>query len=95
MQEGLVPFVVDAVDAMAHALHNMHKDSCGRTRKICPQMLPLAGPRLLEYIRNVSFEGRKMNNAARKMNTNESQWSVTKCEDDSDWLNMTLSCSWT
>ncbi len=57
VQEGLVPFVVDAVDAMAHALHDMHRDACGRSRRICPGMLPLAGPRLLEYIRNVSFVG--------------------------------------
>ena len=52
-----MPFVVDAVEAMAYALHDMHKALCPRKRWICSDMLPLAGPRLLEYIRNTSFIG--------------------------------------
>ena len=56
-QEGLVPFVVDAVYAMAHALQDMQKGKCPRSKKVCRRMLPLAGQTLLYYIRNVSFIG--------------------------------------
>uniref|UniRef100_T1J4D3 G-protein coupled receptors family 3 profile domain-containing protein n=1 Tax=Strigamia maritima TaxID=126957 RepID=T1J4D3_STRMM len=58
-QEGLVPFVVDAVFAMAHALHNMMNDVClNSSITLCPQMQPKPeGHQLLSYIRNVSFMG--------------------------------------
>ena len=49
-------FLVDAVYAMAHALHNMLEEVCGREGKICPAMTPVpSGIDLLKYIRNVSF----------------------------------------
>ena len=57
-QEGLVPFVVDAVYAMAHAVANMHRDKCPGKKRVCKHMLPMAGPDLLHYIRNVSFTGK-------------------------------------
>ncbi|XP_076362946.1 metabotropic glutamate receptor 3-like [Tachypleus tridentatus] len=55
-QEGLVPFVIDAVHVMAHALHNMMKDRCKSFRQ-CEYMFPApSGKELLTYIRNVSFK---------------------------------------
>ncbi|ELU03139.1 hypothetical protein CAPTEDRAFT_198326 [Capitella teleta] len=56
-QEGLVPFVVDSVYVMAHALKDLHDDKCGDTPGVCPDMLPLPGPDLLHRIRNTSFVG--------------------------------------
>uniref|UniRef100_A0A3P9J622 G-protein coupled receptors family 3 profile domain-containing protein n=1 Tax=Oryzias latipes TaxID=8090 RepID=A0A3P9J622_ORYLA len=56
-QEGKVQFVIDAVYAMAHALHNMHKDLCPGKVGLCPQMDTINGTLLLKYIRNVNFTG--------------------------------------
>ncbi|XP_053324565.1 metabotropic glutamate receptor 7 [Spea bombifrons] len=56
-QDGRVQFVVDAVYAMAHALHNMNKDLCPGFSGLCPEMEHAGGKKLLKYIRNVSFNG--------------------------------------
>ncbi|EFX87236.1 glutamate receptor, metabotropic [Daphnia pulex] len=58
-QEGLVPFVVDAVYAMAHAVHRMIADVCGHdARELCDELKPApSGRNLLKYIRNVNFIG--------------------------------------
>ncbi|KAG8002598.1 Metabotropic glutamate receptor 7, partial [Nibea albiflora] len=56
-QEGKVQFVIDAVYAMAHALHNMQRDLCADHPGICPQMETAEGKTLLKYIRNTSFNG--------------------------------------
>ncbi|XP_034550747.1 metabotropic glutamate receptor 4-like [Notolabrus celidotus] len=56
-QEGKVQFVIDAVYAMAHALHNMHKDLCPGKVGLCPKMELINGTLLLKYIRNVNFTG--------------------------------------
>ncbi|XP_054902304.1 metabotropic glutamate receptor 4-like isoform X1 [Poeciliopsis prolifica] len=56
-QEGKVQFVIDAVYAMAHALHNMHKDLCPGNVGLCPKMDTINGTLLLKYIRNVNFTG--------------------------------------
>ncbi|KAM9751874.1 metabotropic glutamate receptor 7 isoform 1-T1 [Menidia menidia] len=56
-QEGKVQFVIDAVYAMAHALHNMHRDLCPDHPSVCPQMEVTDGKALLRYIRNTSFNG--------------------------------------
>ena len=56
-QEGLVPFVVDAVYAMAHAIKNLQRAKCKNSNTVCKEMLPVASPELLEHIRNVSFIG--------------------------------------
>ncbi|XP_059509402.1 metabotropic glutamate receptor 4-like isoform X4 [Stegostoma tigrinum] len=57
-QEGKVLFVIDAVYAMAHALHNMHKDLCRGHVGLCSKMNPIDGKVLLEYIRKVNFSGK-------------------------------------
>ncbi|XP_029457315.1 metabotropic glutamate receptor 7 isoform X2 [Rhinatrema bivittatum] len=56
-QEGKVQFVIDAVYAMAHALHNMNKDLCPDYHGLCPEMEQAGGKKLLKYIRSVSFNG--------------------------------------
>ncbi|KAK5639566.1 hypothetical protein RI129_012058 [Pyrocoelia pectoralis] len=60
-QEGLVPFVVDAVYAAAHAIHNIIQDECGSDPfYFCEELKPAPlGPQLLKYLRNVSFIGRQ------------------------------------
>lgn len=50
-------FVIDAVYAMAHALHNMHKDLCPGKVGLCPKMDSINGTLLLKYIRYVNFTG--------------------------------------
>ena len=56
-QEGKVQFVIDAVYAMAHALHNMQRDFCPENSGICADMDLAGGKKLLKYIRSVSFNG--------------------------------------
>ncbi|KAL2091202.1 hypothetical protein ACEWY4_013465 [Coilia grayii] len=56
-QEGKVQFVIDAVYAMAHALHNMHLDLCPGAPGVCEKMDPVEGAMLLSYIRAVNFNG--------------------------------------
>ncbi|XP_045148751.1 metabotropic glutamate receptor 4 isoform X4 [Echinops telfairi] len=56
-QEGKVQFVIDAVYAMGHALHAMHRDLCPGRVGLCPRMDPVDGTQLLRYIRNVNFSG--------------------------------------
>ena len=52
-------FVMDAVYAMAHALHHMHRDLCGGTPGLCPRMANVDGKELLACIRAVSFNGER------------------------------------
>ncbi|XP_004615406.2 metabotropic glutamate receptor 6 [Sorex araneus] len=56
-QEGKVQFVIDAVYAIAHALHNMHQVLCPGLAGLCPAMEPTDGRTLLQYIRAVRFNG--------------------------------------
>ncbi|KAI1888426.1 hypothetical protein AGOR_G00185020 [Albula goreensis] len=56
-QEGKVQFVMDAVYAMAHALHRMHRDLCSGVPGLCPRMSNIDGKELLSYIRAVNFNG--------------------------------------
>ncbi|KAH0628910.1 hypothetical protein JD844_010545 [Phrynosoma platyrhinos] len=54
-QEGKVQFVIDAVYAMAYALHNMHLDLCPGHIGVCDKMDPIHGRTLLNYILAVNF----------------------------------------
>ncbi|XP_062356712.1 metabotropic glutamate receptor 7 [Cinclus cinclus] len=56
-QEGKVQFVIDAVYAMAHALHHMNRELCADSAGLCPEMEHAGGKRLLKYIRSVNFNG--------------------------------------
>ncbi|XP_065165928.1 metabotropic glutamate receptor 7 isoform X2 [Atheta coriaria] len=59
-QEGLVPFVVDAVYAAAHAIHNLIEEECGQPFHLCEALRPAPlGPQVLKSIRNVTFTGRQ------------------------------------
>lgn len=51
-------FVIDAVYAMAHALHSMHMDLCPSSMGVCEKMDPVEGRMLLQYIRSVNFNGK-------------------------------------
>ncbi|XP_006820959.1 metabotropic glutamate receptor 3-like [Saccoglossus kowalevskii] len=55
-QDSKVQFVIDAVYAVAHALHNMHERLCPHTNKICAAMDPIKGEELYREILNVSFK---------------------------------------
>lgn len=57
-QEGKVQFVIDAVYAMAYALHSMHIDLCQGSLGVCDKMDPMDGRLLLQYIRRVNFNGK-------------------------------------
>lgn len=56
-QEGKVQFVIDAVYAIAHALHSMQQELCPGHTGLCPAMEPADGRTLLQYIRAVRFNG--------------------------------------
>ncbi len=49
--------MIDAVYAMAHALHSMHLDLCPGSMGVCEKMDPVEGRMLLQYIRSVNFNG--------------------------------------
>ncbi|XP_013777493.1 metabotropic glutamate receptor 4-like [Limulus polyphemus] len=55
--EPQLQFVSDAVMAFAYAFKNMHRDLCGGDPGLCPQMDPVDGTKLLEYLYNVHFTG--------------------------------------
>ncbi|XP_077462924.1 metabotropic glutamate receptor 6-like isoform X2 [Stigmatopora argus] len=58
-QEGKVQFVIDAVYAVAYALHSMQQQLCGDQSDggVCRAMDPVEGRSLLGYIRDVNFNG--------------------------------------
>ncbi|KAG7472470.1 hypothetical protein MATL_G00109040 [Megalops atlanticus] len=56
-QEPKIMFVVNAVYAMAHALHNMRQAVCPNTTKVCEAMKPGNGKRFYrEFILKTKFE---------------------------------------
>lgn len=58
--ESKIMFVVNAVYAMAHALHKMQRSLCSNTTKLCDSMKALDGRKLYrDYILNVSFTGKR------------------------------------
>ncbi|XP_043933412.1 metabotropic glutamate receptor 2 [Protopterus annectens] len=56
-QESKIMFIVNAVYAMAKALHNMHQTLCPNTTKLCDRMKPVNGKKLYQdYILKVKFD---------------------------------------
>ena len=49
---------MDAVYAMAHALHHMHRELCAGYPGLCPRMANIDGKELLAHIRAVGFNGK-------------------------------------
>lgn len=57
-QESKIMFVVNAVYAMAHSLHNMRQAACLNNTKICSAMKPVNGKKLYkDYILKTKFDG--------------------------------------
>ncbi|XP_009958367.1 PREDICTED: metabotropic glutamate receptor 2-like, partial [Leptosomus discolor] len=56
--ESKITFVVNAVYAMAHSLHNMHQALCPNATKLCDAMKPVNGKRFYkDFMLNVHFDG--------------------------------------
>lgn len=72
-QEGKVQFVMDAVYAMAHALHRMHRELCYGYPGLCPRMANnIDGKELLSHIRAVSFNGERCIQISRYWHSHQS-----------------------
>ena len=58
-QEGLVPFVIDAVYAFAHSVDDIIRSKCGDENRgdsdCIMSLLPIPGPEMLRFIRNSTF----------------------------------------
>ena len=59
-QESKIMFVVNAVYAMAHALHKMQRTLCPNTTKLCDAMKILDGKKLYkDYLLKINFTGKQ------------------------------------
>lgn len=60
-QESKIMFVVNAVYAMAHALHRMQRTLCPNTTKLCDAMKHVDGKKLYkDYLLKVNFTGKSL-----------------------------------
>ncbi|XP_068198632.1 metabotropic glutamate receptor 1 [Antennarius striatus] len=57
VQDSKMGFVINAIYAMAHGLHDMHKEFCPSQTGLCEAMNPIDGSKLLEYLLKTSFRG--------------------------------------
>ncbi|XP_065112844.1 metabotropic glutamate receptor 1 isoform X1 [Paramisgurnus dabryanus] len=57
VQDSKMGFVINAIYAMAHGLHDMHKDMCPNHPGLCEAMDPIDGSKLLDYLLKTSFSG--------------------------------------
>ncbi|XP_073349208.1 metabotropic glutamate receptor 1 [Pagrus major] len=57
VQDSKMGFVINAIYAMAHGLHDMHKEVCPGQTGLCEAMDPIDGSKLLDYLLKTSFRG--------------------------------------
>ncbi|KAF3702881.1 Metabotropic glutamate receptor 1 [Channa argus] len=57
VQDSKMGFVINAISAMAHGLHDMHKELCPGQTGLCEAMDPIDGSKLLDYLLKTSFRG--------------------------------------
>ncbi|TSL47638.1 Metabotropic glutamate receptor 1 [Bagarius yarrelli] len=57
VQDSKMGFVINAIYAMAHGLHDMHRELCPDYEGLCEAMDPIDGSRLLDYLLKTSFAG--------------------------------------
>ncbi|KAM9466497.1 metabotropic glutamate receptor 1b isoform 1-T1 [Clarias gariepinus] len=57
VQDSKMGFVINAIYAMAHGLHDMHEHLCYGQVGLCEAMDPIDGSKLLEFLLKTSFTG--------------------------------------
>uniref|UniRef100_A0A8C6SQ03 Metabotropic glutamate receptor 1 n=1 Tax=Neogobius melanostomus TaxID=47308 RepID=A0A8C6SQ03_9GOBI len=57
VQDSKMGFVINAIYAMAHGLHDMHRVVCPGQTGLCEAMNPIDGSKLLDYLLKTSFRG--------------------------------------
>ncbi|CAG03586.1 unnamed protein product, partial [Tetraodon nigroviridis] len=57
VQDSKMGFVINAIYAMAHGLHDMHEELCPGQTGLCAAMEPIDGSKLLDYLLKTSFTG--------------------------------------
>uniref|UniRef100_A0A8C5I438 Metabotropic glutamate receptor 1 n=1 Tax=Gouania willdenowi TaxID=441366 RepID=A0A8C5I438_GOUWI len=57
VQDSKMGFVINAINAMAHGLHDMHRELCPGQTGLCEAMDPIDGSKLLDYLLKTSFTG--------------------------------------
>ncbi|KAG7509027.1 metabotropic glutamate receptor 1 isoform X1 [Solea senegalensis] len=57
VQDSKMGFVINAIYAMAHGLHDMHQELCPGTPGLCEAMDPIDGSKLLDYLLKTTFRG--------------------------------------
>ncbi|XP_041721358.2 metabotropic glutamate receptor 1 isoform X1 [Coregonus clupeaformis] len=57
VQDSKMGFVINAIYAMAHGLHDMHSELCPGQPGLCEAMDPIDGSKLLEYLLKTTFRG--------------------------------------
>ncbi|XP_010901775.2 metabotropic glutamate receptor 1 isoform X2 [Esox lucius] len=57
VQDSKMGFVINAIYAMAHGLHDMHSELCPGQPGLCEAMDPIDGSKLLDYLLKTTFRG--------------------------------------
>ena len=57
VQDSKMGFVINAIYAMAHGLHDLHTELCPGQPGLCEAMDPIDGSKLLDSLLKTSFRG--------------------------------------